>query len=131
MKIETVQDAFDRLADIVWWMKGFAAARPPAIDESDGSHLSLQDNADKLRIWIYDLASGRQRRLAYRDQERIIITLAELEQMRDGLEPLQEGAAEHNIRIVEQRERGYLTALNIVSQYAVEERSASDEEVPF
>ena len=130
MIIKSVQEALDRLADISWWFQGFSAARPPAIDEGPGEHRELRDGANEIRKFIYRLVSGRDRRIAFGEHERILISLAELEAMRDGLWPLTDNDEDNRV-VLKQREIGHAVADMITREYAVEERSARDPNVPF
>lgn len=133
MNTLSADQALEMLADIAWWFKGFAAARPPSIDEGDGAHLELRDHTRALRLWIVGLVRGNQRRLVIDKDEVILITLRELEEMREGLAPLHDGDAlkTENLRIVEQRQRGWTVAQFITEEYAQEERSANNPNIPF
>lgn len=81
--VKTAERAHGVIADMVWWLKGFAAARPPSIDEGDGAHLKLRDDLGEVRRWLARIEQGKTRRIG--DEQAIVMTYAEFEVIYDGL----------------------------------------------
>ena len=81
--VKTAERAHGVIADMVWWLKGFAAARPPSIDEGDGAHLKLRDDLGEVRQWLARIEQGKTRRIG--DEQAIVLTYAEFEVIYDGL----------------------------------------------
>lgn len=81
--IRDIETARDRLADALWWFKGFAAARPASIDEGAGEHLHLEAALRDVRDLLSRINAGKTRRLG--DHTAIVLTYAEFERLVDAV----------------------------------------------
>jgi hypothetical protein len=94
--IPTFERSMQILATARGWLDGFAAARPAAIDEGNGSHASLRSRLDEVSEHLARMQDGKFRtlipgRTAYtsgsghdvvthrNDGGLVIVTYAELE----------------------------------------------------
>jgi hypothetical protein len=127
MKVKDVEDALAMLADVAWWMKGFSAARPAPVD--DGCD-DLEGKANALRVWIVGLTRGTRRRVAFADEERILISLPEFEALRDGLQPFTADDA-RNAGILVDRAAAFNVSCRILAGYRREEAEANNVDLPF
>lgn len=119
--IHTVDKAHGVIADMVWWLKGFCAARPPSIDESDGSHLRLRDQLGEVREWLGRVERAEVRRIG--DEQAIVLRYGEFEQIYDALA--------HPGGTMEDRINARATVKRILTEYQREHGSATNPEVPF
>ena len=83
--IRDIEQAHAALADAIWWLKGFAAARPPSIDEGSGDHVVMENRLQEVRNWLHSLAQGSFRRIG--DEKAIVMTYAEFERFIDAARP--------------------------------------------
>jgi hypothetical protein len=79
-----IDQATDRLADVLWWLKGFDAARDgPFSEPNDAS--SLAEKIRTVREYLVELQDGSIRRLG--DEKAVVLTYAEFESVSDALRP--------------------------------------------
>lgn len=123
MMIKSVEHALGVLADGIWWFKGFAAARPPAIDEGCGEHQALENGLREIRLWLARVTEGKVRRLGDDATGSIVLTYPEFEAIYDFVGHLNSGEAE--------KERAVSTVRRVIEEYRHEEASATNPEVPF
>lgn len=121
MKYRTITQIDDALADMVWWIKGFCAARPPAIDEGDGAHLTLRDQLSEVRRWLGKVERGEVRRLG--DETAIVLKFGEFEQIYDALA--------HPNGTIEDRLAARAVVKAILAEYQREDQSARNPDAPF
>ena len=121
MKIGAVKDADNALADMVWWIKGFCAARPPSVDESDGAHLTLRDQLGEVRRWLGKVERAEVRRLG--EETAIVLRFGEFEQIYDALA--------HPSGTLEDRLMARHMVKAILAEYQREDASARNPDVPF
>jgi hypothetical protein len=78
--------ADNSLADVIWWLKGFAAAQPAEERNLRGEVAAMQENLRRVREWLDRLPVGLTRVLG-RDQHTFacVLTEHELEVIIDGL----------------------------------------------
>ena len=75
--------ADDRLADAIWWFKGFAAAHPA---EERGEVAAMAENLRHIRLWLGSLEIGDRRLLGQNEFTfACVLTECELEVIIDGL----------------------------------------------
>lgn len=83
MKIRDIETAREALADALWWFKGFAAARPPAIDEGAGEHRDLEAKIGEVRSFLSRINRASIRRLG--EETAIVLSFAEFERLVDAV----------------------------------------------
>ncbi|GEM70982.1 hypothetical protein SAQ01S_07480 [Sphingomonas aquatilis NBRC 16722] len=71
-----MQDARDKLADALWWMRGFAAAA-----EGRGTERDIAAKLSDVHAYLGDVQNGRLRRLG--EETAIVLTFAEFERLVD------------------------------------------------
>lgn len=81
--IRDVEEAREALADAVWWLKGFAAARPPSIDEGAGEHRELEAKLGEVRRFLSRINRADVRRLG--EETAIVLSFAEFERLVDAV----------------------------------------------
>lgn len=73
-----MQDARDKLADALWWMKGFAAASADASTER-----GLVAKLNEVHAYLGDVQQGMVRRLG--EETAVVLTFAEFERLVDAV----------------------------------------------
>ena len=119
--IRTVDKAHGVIADMVWWLKGFCAARPPSIDEGDGAHLTLRDQLGEVRQWLGRIERAEVRRIG--DEQAVVLRYGEFEQIYDGLA--------HPGGTLEDRAAARTVVKRILSEYQIEAASERNLDAPF
>lgn len=117
--IRNIQAADDALADAIWWFKGFAAARPPAMDEGSGEHVALEGNLKEVRHFLNSINRASIRRLG--EETAIVLTFAEFERLVDAVRVPRPAEIQAAISTVEA----------VLSAYQTEEQSARNLDAPF
>lgn len=118
--IRDINTATEALADAIWWFKGFAAARPPSMDEGSGEHVSLEGKLREVRQFLNALEEARFRRLG--DEKAIVIAYAEFERFVDAARP---DATWQDLKSASD------TAKAILEAYRHEAESARNLNIPF
>jgi len=72
-----MQDARDKIADALWWMRGFAACSTSIL------HADLADKLSEVNGYLLDVQRGRVRRLG--DETAVVMTFAEFERLVDAV----------------------------------------------
>lgn len=113
--IRSADHARDVLADALWWLKGFAAAKQDTTAES------LADGLSELRMWVASMEVGSVCRLG--EETGIVLRFCDFEKFIDAIRIRPDGKEEH------------LAALEVIdrvmAQYRSEERAARGEEALF
>jgi len=117
--IRNIEAANEALADAVWWFKGFAAARPPAMDEGSGEHIALESKLQEVRHFLNSINRASIRRLG--EETAIVLTFAEFERLVDAVRVPRPAEIQSAINTVEA----------VLAEYRVEESSARDLDAPF
>lgn len=81
--IRDIEAARDALADALWWFKGFAAARPPSIDEGAGEHRDLERKIGDVREFLTSINRASIRRMG--EETAIVLSFAEFERIADAI----------------------------------------------
>ncbi|MES2289323.1 MAG: hypothetical protein V4530_06245 [Pseudomonadota bacterium] len=103
------------LADVIWWLKGFAAAN----GNMDSDLAAMSGSLRRLRDWLGQLSRGEYRLLGLTEKTRaIVITEAELEVIFDGTRPQGDASPAH------------VLAKRLLDAMATEARAEFDE-IPF
>lgn len=76
--IRDAEIARDKLADALWWLRGFSAAAETGVDEA--AH-RLAEELSEVREYINALQHGNVRRLG--DEKAIVLTYGEFERLVD------------------------------------------------
>ena len=115
--------ADNALADVLWWLKGFAAANPP---EERGEVAAMAENLRQIRQWLGSLEIGDKRLLGQNEHTfACVVTENELEVIIEGLHVQAPGS---------DRERSLEKARAIYQQFFGERRAllnSRNPEVPF
>lgn len=117
--IRNHENADSRIADAIWWMHGFAAAKP----KKAGKLAELAEGLSEIRNWLLRFTQGRSRLLGTDERQlAVVMTEAEFERLFDGL------------RVKACREdiddaRATVTA--ILNEFRHERKSVFDPEAPF
>lgn len=126
MRISTIKQADDRLADAFWWLKGFAEARSAVcqIGDAAGESGDLAGKVQAVRSFLTRIDEGRIRRLG--EETAIVLTFAEWERICDFLliDP----------DSIEQREIACKTARVIHEEYRAQDqewRNSNNPDLPF
>jgi len=80
--IRDAEIARDKLADALWWLRGFSAAAETGTDEV--AHRLAEELAD-VREYINELQYGAVRRIG--DEKAVVLTYAEFERLVDACRP--------------------------------------------
>lgn len=95
--INVMQEALDRLADALWWMRGYAAAK-----ENGGTEAALVDKLAAVHTYLRRVEHGEVRRLG--EETAVVMTFAEFERLVDAVrvprEPEISAAAETIERVL-------------------------------
>ncbi|QTH19750.1 hypothetical protein HRJ34_15385 [Rhizorhabdus wittichii] len=118
--IRDIEQAHAALADAIWWLKGFAAARPASIDEGAGEHRQMEARLQDVRNWLHSLTTGSFRRLG--DEKAIVMTYAEFERFVDAARP---AATWDDLKLASD------TAKTILDAYRDEATRSRGLEIPF
>lgn len=119
MIIRDIEMAREALADALWWFKGFAAARPPSIDEGSGEHVALENQIREVRNFLGSINRASIRRLG--EETAIVLTFAEFERLVDAVRVPRPAEMQAAIDTVEA----------VLAEYRIEEASARNLDVPF
>lgn len=117
--IRSIDAANEMLADAIWWFKGFAAARPPAMDEGAGEHVVLESQLREVRLFLDSINRASIRRLG--EETAIVLTFAEFERLVDAVRVPRSAEMQAAINTVEQ----------VLAEYRIEEESSRSLDVPF
>ena len=117
--IRDIEGARDALADAIWWLKGFAAARPASIDEGSGEHVSLENKISEVRAFLASINRASIRRLG--EETAIVLTFAEFERLVDAVRVPRPAEMQAAINTVEA----------VLAEYRMEEQSARNLDAPF
>ncbi|MGR4893381.1 hypothetical protein ACIPPQ_20345 [Sphingopyxis sp. LARHCG72] len=118
--ITDIETARDKLADAIWWLKGFAAARPASIDEGAGEHLRLESELTEVRVFLTNINNASIRRMG--EETAVVLSFAEFERLVDAVRVPRLHETQIAIRTIEQ----------VLAQYRDEEKAARrGDEIPF
>lgn len=117
----THQQTDNTLADAIWWLKGFRAARP---DTDTDPSCDLGSDLLSARIWLRRLALGKSRMLGLSDHTRaVVLTEHEFEVIYDALR-IEADAAE--------QQDGRDQIAKVYQEFTAERKDAGKEEgLPF
>lgn len=117
--IRNIEAASEALADAIWWFKGFAAARPPAMDDGSGEHVALEGQLLEVRQFLHSINRASIRRMG--EETAVVLSFAEFERLVDAVRvprPAEIQAAANTIEAV-------------LAEYRSEEASARNPDIPF
>ena len=117
--IRNIEVANEALADAIWWFKGFAAARPPAMDEGSGEHVALENKLREVRQFLHSIDRASIRRLG--EETAIVLSFAEFERLVDAVRVPRPAEMQAAIDTIE----------TVLAQYRIEEQSARSLDTPF
>lgn len=109
-----MQEARDRLADALWWMRGYAAA-----GDRDSVASDLADKLASVHAYLRKVEDGEVRRLG--EETAVVMTFAEFERLVDAVrvpQPQEIKAAAETIE-------------KVLAAYRHEERAATNPDLPF
>ena len=72
-----MQEARDKVADALWWMRGFAASSSSVV------HADLADKLTEVNSYLQKVQNGQVRRLG--DETAVVMTFAEFERLVDAV----------------------------------------------
>ena len=72
-----MQEARDKVADALWWMRGFAASSTSVV------HVDLTDKLTEVNSYLQKVQNGQVRRLG--DETAVVMTFAEFERLVDAV----------------------------------------------
>lgn len=118
--ITDIETARDKLADAIWWLKGFAAARPASIDEGAGEHLRLESQLNDVRAFLTHINNASIRRMG--EETAVILSFAEFERLVDAVRVPRQGEVMVARQVIE----------DVLAQYRAEDLAARrGDEIPF
>lgn len=110
------------LSDAIWWLRGFRAAHPVDMMDSDPTQ-GLGDALLNVRNWLVKLSLGRARTIGTNERQvAVVMTEGEFEQLFDGLRV---GADEEDMLMARTK------AAAILQEFQHELASAFSPETPF
>jgi hypothetical protein len=115
--IRDIETARDRLADALWWLRGFSAAAVAGPDEVADR---LATEISEVREYLNEMQRGSVRRLG--DEQAIVLSYAEFEHLVDAARP---GAAREDLSLAS------TTIHKVLAEYAAEKQRANDDKFPF
>lgn len=118
--IRDIEQAHAALADAIWWLKGFAAARPSDVDEGAGEHRHMEARLQDVRNWLHSLTTGSFRRLG--DERAIVLTYGEFERLVDASRP---GSTRADIELAGE------TVRTVLDAYRDEAMRSRNLDIPF
>lgn len=117
--IRDIESADAALADAIWWLKGFAAARPASVDEGSGEHLSLESKVREVRAFLNSVNRASIRRMG--EETAVVLSFAEFERLVDAVRVPRPKEIKDAIETVEK----------VLAEYRMEEHSARNLDAPF
>lgn len=118
--IRDIEAARDALADAVWWLKGFAAARPASIDEGPGEHRDLEAKLGEVSTFLASINRASIRRLG--EETAVVLSFAEFERLVDAVRLPRLAETIAATQVIEQ----------VLAEYQAQDRAArNSSDIPF